>query len=115
MRVPHGAPRRSAVGMRAAPNSGVDGVEIPLVEDVNDDEKMSELVRVLRARFLENPPEDYLPGKTDFRNVLMSHYRCSALKAETLVDRMEALGYLLFVPGEGPDDLGVWRFHDPTE
>jgi hypothetical protein len=82
---------------------------------IDEDEKMSEMVRMLRARFLEEPPEDYLLGKTALRNALMSHYRCSALRAETIVDRMEELGHLHFEPGEGPDDLGVWRVRDPIE
>ncbi len=78
----------------------------------NEDEKLSELVRVLRLRFRDLPPEDYLSGKTVFRNALMSHYRCSALRAETLVDRLESLGHLRFEQGEGPDDPGVWRVHE---
>jgi hypothetical protein len=76
---------------------------------------MSELVRMLRARFIDDPPEDYLPGKTALRNALMSHYRCSALHAEEVIDRMETLGYVRFEGGEGPDDLGVWRVRDEIE
>jgi hypothetical protein len=82
---------------------------------INADEKLSELVRMLRARFVEEPPEEYLPGKTALRNALMSHYRCSALHAEELIDRMESLGHVHFEEGEGPDDPGVWRFSEPVE
>ena len=69
---------------------------------IHGDEKMSELVRVLRGRFIEVPPLDYQAGKTALRNALMSHYRCTATRAESIVDRMEKLGHLVF-------EQGVWR------
>jgi hypothetical protein len=77
-------------------------------------ERMSELVRVLRARSFASPPKDYDAGKTALRNELMSHYRVSRNEAARIIDGMERLGYLRFERGGEANDRGVWRMQDPA-
>ena len=64
------------------------------------------------ARSLTPLEAPYVPGKTTLRDAVMAKIECSAETAESLVDTLEADGYLKYVkprPGVGPEH-GYWSF-----
>jgi hypothetical protein len=70
-----------------------------------------DLTRAL-ARSLTPLEAPYVPGKTTIRDAVMAEMSCSAETAESLVDRLEADGYLKYIKpraGIGPE-FGYWSF-----
>jgi hypothetical protein len=61
-----------------------------------EDIDLSELAETLRRTFGEQPPIGYLPGRTAFRDAIVSHVGCSQLEAEQLVDTMVTRGFLRY-------------------
>lgn len=59
------------------------------------DVDLAVLTRRLRDRMVP-PPVEYVPGKTMIRNEVIDELGCSAEAAETLVDELEARGYIRF-------------------
>lgn len=68
------------------------------------------LTRRVRER-LDTAPLGYVPGKTMIRNEVISELDCSAEAAETLVDALEAKGYIRYTGSREELELepSVWR------
>lgn len=65
-----------------------------------------ELTRDLMQR-LPGRHADYLGGKTAMRDIVMEGRGCSSLEAETIVDTLEARGFIVFDETAGDQR---WRF-----
>ena len=57
---------------------------------------LAQIAAEMRLAFGEGPPAGYLPGKTTFRDFVMTKLGCSSLEAEQLVDTMIARGFLRY-------------------
>lgn len=62
------------------------------IEDVD----LARLAEDLRRYFWSDPPVGYLRGRTAFREAIVERLGCSEVEAETLVDTLEARGFLRF-------------------
>jgi hypothetical protein len=71
---------------------------------------MSTLTEQLQECFAEDPPVDYVPGKTLLRDAVMTILGWQATEAEELVDSMENDGYIQFIRGDPFIIGGAWTF-----
>ena len=72
---------------------------------------LAEMATTLERRFRGIPPYGYLLGKTIIRNAVMELLKCSAMRAEELVDRMQARGFLHYEgdPREAGGGRAPWQ------
>lgn len=70
------------------------------------------ITRALRRQFVGAPPVGFVAGRTRIRDAVMSLYRCSALRAATLVEQLQSRGFIHFEgdPRTIQGDRAVWRF-----
>ena len=77
---------------------------------------LRELALDIAPRFADEPPRGYVLGKTAIRDALMDRLLCSAVVAESLVDRMQARGFISYTgnPREAEDGDAPWTIrHEP--
>jgi hypothetical protein len=60
------------------------------------DTDLAQLAKEIRRAFADSPPVGYLPGKTVFRDFVMTKLQCSMLEAEEIVDTMALRGFLRY-------------------
>lgn len=70
------------------------------------------LAQRLARRFSDQPPIDYLDGKTAIRDEVVVLCGCSVARAEEIVDELAARGLIVFEadPGAGAIEPGTWAF-----
>ncbi len=73
--------------------------ERPVVSSEPNEKKPRDLAALaseLKRRYAQWPPRGYVRGKTQLRNSVMALYHTSAMRAERLVDQMQARGYIRY-------------------
>ena len=73
---------------------------------------LESLTHALSRAFAGTPPVGYLNGRTRIRDEVMTLYRCSAVRAELLVDQLQARGFIRYDgnPRTIRGKREVWRF-----
>ena len=75
----------------------------------DDPVELGTLTRRLRQR-ITAPLLDYVPGKTQIRDAIIAELSCSAVRAESLVERLEERGFIHFGGDSDRVEMtpGVW-------
>jgi len=78
---------------------------------------LAELAERLRRYFWSDPPDGWLRGRTAYRDALVELLGCSEIDAESLIDTLEAQGFLRFHgdPARRSVADSPWELVDPTE